>query len=138
MLVERLENERRQCHGPVAGLGLGCGQDPPEAGHLVRLTDLRNGVVERIDVPALQAEQFAGPQAGEAAEQDETAPPGFDGVGQPQYGRRVEHRPHFGVLNARTPDGARIAPDQPVAHSGVHDRPQQPVRLGRLVPRATP
>jgi hypothetical protein len=91
--------------------------------------------VESIDVPALETKQFSASHAGEAAEEHEASEPGLDRFGELENRRRVEHRSFVGMLDAGSPDGARVAVDQPIGKGGIPDRPQQSVALGRLVSR---
>ena len=58
-----LEREGRESDAPAAGVGLGRGQDPSRTVDLVSLPHDQDGAVERVDVLALQAEQFTGAQA---------------------------------------------------------------------------
>ena len=67
---EGLEREGREGDAPPASVGLGWGQDPSRTGDLVGRPHDHDGAVDRVDVLALQAEQFTRAQVAEFADED--------------------------------------------------------------------
>src|ERR1700693_1921391 len=108
MLVEVGEDQVREGDGPVACVALRGGEDAALACDLMRLADDGRGAVQWVDVASLQAQQFPGPQPAESSEQHETPEPRFDRPGELENGRCGEHGALWSVLDARSPNRARI------------------------------
>jgi hypothetical protein len=115
---------------PLAGLGSGVGLLRVRArpSSIKRHHDLwvelpidADGPVGQIDVTAAQGRQFAPAQAAEGGEQDQGAVTPVDGLGQRVDLGDAEDRPLWRGLLAGTFDPARVAADQPVIDSSVHD-----------------
>ena len=138
VLGQHLDGHGRQGYRAAARPRLGRGEGPARAGPGTsqRLLDPERASVQ-VDVPALQREELAGPQA--AAERDD------DGRAVP-LGHRVSERPDFGgrggaafgpvlrVALARALDLAGVGGDKAVGHRLGHAGVQQPIGLGGLGP----
>ena len=138
MVLEGLQNEAGKGDGPAASLGLRGVRNAAEACQLVRLALHGDRLVQRLDAPALQAEELAAAQAGEPTEEHEAPEPGL------RWPRRAsstvgggEHRPLPLLFDAGATDCARVPADQSVGDGGVQDRPEQAITLGCLVLRET-
>src|SRR5436190_23353108 len=105
---------------PSADVQLGCGPAHPQGASVLG------------DVLAPQLGQFLRAHRGERPEKDHQTPADADRLGDREdlldggYGALVR------LLLAPTTDTAGVAADQVVRNSRLHDRLQQPVRLGNL------
>jgi hypothetical protein len=111
MTLERFHDENWKRHGPSTGLTLGRREDPTLPGYFVDLPHDRNRSVQWIDVAPFQPEEFPEAQTAKASQEDQTAEPQLNGIGQLEDLSRLDHGALRRMLNAGPSDGARIPSD---------------------------
>jgi hypothetical protein len=130
--TRKLDRRSRPPFGPTktSPSSPACAKRQPPVVHFGRRYGDPDRARVEIQLAPPQPGQLPEPQAGERREQQQRPVPRRHLVEQLDQGLDRNHRPLGRILLADALDPARVTADQPVFDGRIHDRVQQPVRLG--------
>jgi hypothetical protein len=134
MIVESIDRHAGKSDCTIAGFGFGTADDSAGAGYFRCRSPDPDGAMNKIDISARQGEQFAGAQAAKPGQNHQCPQSRADGVGRLKNRVGVDNRPLLWALDSGAADLAGVAGDPHVLDGGVENGPEEPVRLGGLIP----